>query len=105
MFYAARSRARKKGVPFSITPDDIVIPETCPVFGTPIQLGCGRHHANGPALDRLIPELGYVPGNVEVISFRANFIKTNACLEELEALQVWLKSRLASRKDISNVAR
>ena len=80
----ARRRAAAKGIAFSITKDDIVIPETCPILGVPLQFpdGVGPHDYS-PSLDRIRPELGYVPGNVLVISYRANRIRNDATAEEL----------------------
>jgi hypothetical protein len=37
-----------------------------------------------PELDRIVPSLGYVKGNVLVVSRRANRIKTDATVEELQ---------------------
>ena len=36
MFHNAQHRAKRKGIPFSITIDDIIIPETCPLLGIPL---------------------------------------------------------------------
>lgn len=36
MWFQARKRAKEKGLEFNITVDDIVIPETCPVFDIPL---------------------------------------------------------------------
>jgi hypothetical protein len=41
---------------------------------------------NSPTIDRIDPRLGYVPGNVHVVSHRANRIKNNATLEEFEKI-------------------
>ena len=41
---------------------------------------------SSPSLDRIIPSLGYVKGNIRVISFRANTLKNNATLSELELI-------------------
>ena len=41
---------------------------------------------NSPSLDRIRLELGYVKGNVRVISGRANLLKNDATIEELEAV-------------------
>jgi len=76
-------------VPFLLTESDIVIPETCPVLGIPLKLGAGDC---SPSLDRIIPDLGYVPGNVVVMSHRANTIKNNATLDELRTIAEWLES-------------
>lgn len=102
MLRRARRRAEEKGYPFSITEEDVIVPETCPVFGTPLKAARGEFHknrfggkANSPSIDKIIPSLGYVPGNVRVISWRANRLKNDASLEELEALVRWLRSLLS----------
>lgn len=84
MFYDARKRAQALGLPFSIEPEHIVIPASCPVLGIPMQ-SSGRRD-NRPSLDRIIPSRGYVPSNVRVISFRANRIKSDASADELRAV-------------------
>ena len=43
-----------------------------------------------PTLDRIVPSLGYVPGNVVVISHKANSIKSNATAAEIRAVADWL---------------
>src|ERR1051325_9528789 len=63
----ARSRAKKLGVPFGLTKDDIVVPETCPVLGIPLFRGTKPFHDNSPSMDRFVPALGYVAGNVAII--------------------------------------
>jgi|ERR1700676_3662823 len=86
MVRRAKHRAKILNLPFDLTPDDINIPETCPIFGIKLQVATGRHDDSSPALDRIIPELGYVKGNVMVISQRANVLKRDASLEELQML-------------------
>lgn len=89
MFYNARARANSKGVPFSISPDDIVIPATCPVLGIPMGWGFGRESI--PTLDRIVPERGYVPGNIRVISCRANRLKSDASTAEIRLLLAYME--------------
>lgn len=93
MINRSKSRAVKKGVAFTITEDDIDIPEKCPVF----------HHAfilNDPdwtySLDRIIPELGYISGNVIVISNKANIIKNNATPDEILAVGNFYKNLVSA---------
>lgn len=83
MLAAARKRAREKGVPFDLAPEDLIIPEKCPVLGITLVPAKGHHKPNSPSLDRIRPELGYVRGNIAIISYRANTIKNNASFEEL----------------------
>lgn len=89
----ARTRARVHGVPFSITPDNICIPQFCPVLGIPLIVGEGLFTDNSPSLDRFKPSLGYVPGNVYVISYRANRLKSNATIDELQRVLNYMKGQ------------
>src|SRR5712692_2752465 len=86
MISGARHRAKRDGIPFSLTVSDVYIPLFCPVLGTPIKWSAGRGNSNSPTLDRIIPALGYVIGNVVVVSHRANRLKNDATLEELKKL-------------------
>lgn len=83
----ARRRAKQKNMEFSITPDDVKMPEFCPILGIRLESAFGgKALDNSPSLDRIDSNLGYVPGNVWIISFRANTIKNNATVEELQKL-------------------
>lgn len=91
----AQARARRYSIEFNLTEQDINIPEYCPALGIRFTTKSVRGgHDASPSLDRLIPELGYVPGNVRVISKRANKIKTDATLEEIRAVCSWLEAEL-----------
>jgi len=50
---------------------------------------------NSPSLDKLIPELGYVKGNITVMSVRANRIKNDATRQEIELLLHWMNKQEA----------
>ena len=76
----AKARAVKKKLPFDITEEDIVIPELCPIFNVPLVLGDPRF---APSIDRTIPELGYIRGNIIVMSRLANMMKWDSNQEEL----------------------
>lgn len=85
MLQNARVRAREAGLPFTITKEDLVIPSNCPILGIPLFPARGRRGGgdNSPSLDKIIPERGYVPGNIIIISNRANRLKSDATMEEL----------------------
>jgi hypothetical protein len=93
----ARNRAAKSGIPFSITKDDIIIPEVCPVLGIPIVVDPRKNsqRSDSPSLDQIIPAMGYVPGNVKVISFRANSLKGDGTAEEHEAIASYIRRETA----------
>jgi hypothetical protein len=86
----AKKRASMKGVPFSLTEYDIKIPEVCPVLGIPLFKGTGKIVSNSPSLDEIIPGIGYVVGNVQVISNKANAMKSNATPDELRKFADWI---------------
>lgn len=92
-----RTRARAQGVPCTITAEDIAsaTPEFCPVLGIKLERAAnpkGGVADNTPTVDRLIPHLGYVRGNIIVVSHKANRIKNNATIEELESVTHFYKS-------------
>ena len=81
----ARHRARKNGVSFALSGQDILVPKNCPVLGIPLVIGGPRSNAS-PSLDRINPHKGYTVGNVRVISDRANRLKGGRSLSEIKAL-------------------
>ena len=79
----AKSRAKKRGIPFDITVADVVVPTHCPITLQPLAYGCSNRDRSGPSLDRVNPALGYVKGNVRVISLMANVIKQDCTSPEI----------------------
>jgi hypothetical protein len=98
LLYSSRSRAKKLGIEHTITADDIVIPDVCPLLGIPIYMADRYSDDNSASLDRIDPNKGYTKGNVWVISRKANAIKSNATAEEIllvaENLSKFLEERL-----------
>ena len=80
---SSKYRAKRDGIRHTLTLADIVVPERCPVLGLLLRKTKGRQGPNSPSLDRLNPRLGYVRGNVLVVSWRANAIKKDATPREL----------------------
>lgn len=95
MLSRVKTRAKKLGLPFDLELSDIQIPKECPVFKVPFVLG--EKSKWNPSLDRIIPEKGYVKGNVVVISVRANSIKNDATPEELRLIADFVDKLLVSR--------
>lgn len=89
---SAKTRAEKLGLAFDLHKELLVIPETCPVFGTKLIVG-DKITNDTPSLDRIIPERGYVMDNVAFISMKANRLKSNATVQELEILLDWIRSK------------
>lgn len=85
----AKRRAAERGLEFTITKEDVHIPDICPVLGIPLAVGNGTAQSNSASLDRIDNSLGYIPGNVQVISLRANAMKNSATQEELLKFAYW----------------
>jgi hypothetical protein len=90
MLDRVKYRAKSENLPFNLTKEDISIPEICPVLGIRLVRAEGRLTQNSPSLDRIIPALGYVKGNVWVISMKANTMKNSATIEELQQFARWV---------------
>lgn len=87
MFAGAKCRAKRDDIEFSISQQDIVIPTHCPILKFPIKRNRGSgFHKDSPSLDRINNNEGYTKGNIRVISNRANLLKCDATLQELELL-------------------
>lgn len=84
MFRGAKARARKKGIQFDLSLEEVPeIPNTCPILGLFLLRGCGSFISESPTLDRINPELGYTKGNVRIISHRANRLKSNSNSDDM----------------------
>lgn len=88
MFRAAKHRAKKKGLDFTISVTDIVIPKFCPITGLELKRNEGSTNPipTSPTLDRIDNTKGYVFGNIAVISNRANKHKSDLSLDEIRNL-------------------
>lgn len=95
MLIDSRHSAKKRGIEFSIDVynTDLQIPDVCPVLGIPLFRMRGKRGggANSPSVDRIDNSKGYVDGNVQIISFRANSLKADATIEELERVVEHMK--------------
>lgn len=86
----SRNSAKAKGLDHTLSLDDIVVPRRCPVFGYELRYG-GRAD-NSATIDRLDSSKGYIPGNVGIISFRANRLKSNGTIEDFRKILAYMES-------------
>lgn len=93
MLYQTKARAKRKGISFNLTIEDIIIPEKCPILGMSLVINDNRCGENSPTIDRIDPEKGYTKGNVQIISHKANSIKNNANPEELEKVATFMRMK------------
>jgi len=94
MWLKARESAKKRGLEFTIEPEDILIPTHCPYLGVELthELGKGQLKTNS-SIDRIDSTKGYVKGNVQVISRQANTMKSDATNEDLLKFAVNILSK------------
>ena len=89
----AKSRAKKRGIEFTITVDNIIVPEYCPILGIKLEYNMDQGRGGRPSsysLDRINNTQGYVSGNVQVISHLANSMKSTATVEQLKRFSSWI---------------
>lgn len=91
LYRNARSRAKKSDIEFTIKEDDIIIPEVCPILNIKLTENEGTSGPNSYSLDRIDNSKGYISGNIQVISMRANQIKNDSTIDELELLIKYLR--------------
>lgn len=96
MLTSARKRAVEKGIEFNLKASDIALPEgmLCPILGMKMESNYGKdggNKPNSPSLDRVDINRGYVPGNVCIISLKANRMKQNCSLEDLYKLVAYVE--------------
>lgn len=93
LWYVARTRSRQKGTEFTIVKEDIIIPKTCPILGLELVKGDG-YLPNSMSLDRIDNTKGYIPGNVRVISRKANIMKSDLTIELLEKIIKYIRKEI-----------
>ncbi len=91
-----KKRAKDNNLNFNLTVAYLksIIVITCPILNVELTWckKSGKPTNDSPSLDRFKPKLGYVEGNVGWMSFRANRLKNDSSVEEIEKLLNWMKS-------------
>lgn len=68
-----------------------LVVEKCPVFKVPLLYRRDtKGHPHIASLDRIDSSIGYIKGNVQILSFKANVIKSNATKDELLTFAKWV---------------
>ena len=82
-----KSRSRIKNLEFNVTleylesiyPDDSL----CPLLNIPLDWNAPSKHPSTPSVDRIDSSKGYIKGNVQWVSWRANRLMSDATPDEL----------------------
>lgn len=77
---------------FTITMEDVLWNTICPIFGTPIDWFTEGYSDNSPSIDRVDNTKGYVPGNVQIVSLKANRLKSNGTAEQHAQIAAYMQN-------------
>ena len=102
MYSSAKKRAKVYSLPFDIDTDylESISTKYCPVLRIEIKYGGGNSTKNSASLDKIIPELGYTKGNVQIVSNLANMMKSNANEDELIMFSKWVQDTYEKTKNV-----
>jgi hypothetical protein len=98
----SKARAKKAGIEFSLTRGNIAnmtVPITCPVLGIPLRMERGQRTDNSLSIDRIDSSQGYTPDNVVFVSWRVNWLKGNASLDEMQKMVKFYESIAVDKAD------
>lgn len=78
--------------PFDLTEADLEWPDECPALGIKLRYEAqsDRSADDVPTIDRINSSLGYVRGNVQILSRKANRIKNDGSPEEVMMVAVYM---------------
>ena len=94
----SRQRAKNSNIENTLKKEDINIPDNCPVFDIPLKREDKSTWNNAPSIDRIDNNKGYTKDNIVIVSRRANILKKDATIEELEKLANYYKNLKKSKE-------
>ena len=93
LYHGTKTRAKKYNLPFDLDikyiHDLLENSKVCPLLD--VEFDDGKYTQS---IDKKIPELGYVKSNIWVISLRANTIKNDSTIDELELISRNLREKM-----------
>lgn len=87
----ARGRATRCNIPFDLDISDVIVPTHCPILGIELIVSKAKRNENSPSLDKIDNSKGYVKGNVQVVSWRANRLKGDGSRDEHKKIAKWME--------------
>jgi hypothetical protein len=95
-----RAMCRRNNTPFTLQIEDFLpVPIHCPILGIELNYSGSFDKArkDTASFDRVIPNLGYVKGNVNIVSWEANRLKNNACRDDLVRILHYMDTHTAAK--------
>ena len=95
LFNRLQQSAKKRNIEFKLSITDInelSFPITCPILGIPLKWHRGTPKDDSYSFDRIDSTQGYVPGNIQILSFKANRAKNNLTETELKQFSTYFLS-------------
>ena len=87
----ARRSAGKRNLDFDLVLSDILVPEYCPAFpNIKLEWVMDNHADCKPSVDRIDSSKGYTSGNIQIISWLANNIKSSHAGTDLLMVAKWM---------------
>ena len=84
-----QASAKKRKLDFNLTERDLIElswPITCPLLKVKLNYNAKGYDPYAPSVDRLDSELGYVSGNIQIVSVKGNRSKNNLTDAELRQM-------------------
>lgn len=83
LLWRAKERSNKEGILCNLDLEDIIIPEVCPLLKVPFIYGGKYDKWFTYSIDRVDNSKGYIKGNIQVITYLANTMKSHASKQQL----------------------
>ena len=97
LYHAKREKFRNKknsssgkGWEWTVEFGDLTWPTHCPILGLELDFFAEMRQENSPSFDRIDPTKGYIKGNVQIMSWRANRIKNDGSALEHRKIAKYL---------------
>lgn len=87
-----KAQAKYKGVKFDLSVDDIEWVKECPILKINLDYFSSGRNNNTVSFDRKDSSIGYVKGNVYVISNKANSCKSDLTVTQIERMLEYVKN-------------
>lgn len=90
-----KASAKSRNIPFNITiPElnNISFPISCPIFNIPLKFNRGEAKDDSYSFDRIDSSKPYEIDNLIIVSWKANRLKNNATLQEMQQIAEFYKT-------------